>query len=93
MAELPINPHLAYGGTACPGRLVEILDQLKEDDMATVKEITDLLNGQSHHLVFGKDMLLDQMKRIGAAEETRAAARHKELMTALGADKDGAHKH
>ena len=40
MAELPIRPHLYYGGTACPGRLVEVLDQLKEDDMPNAWEET-----------------------------------------------------
>ena len=64
--------------------------------MATVKEITDLLNGQSHHLVFGKDMLLDQMKRISAAEEKAAEVRHKELLAAIGhigSEGGGAHNH
>ena len=81
--------------TSCPsGRIPwqRLIADL-EDGMATVKEITDLLNGASHHQIFGKDMLLDQMKRISAAEETRAAARHKELLAALGTNKDGSHKH
>lgn len=41
--ELPIRPHLYWGGTACPGRLVEVLDQLKEADVATPQEIMDNL--------------------------------------------------
>ncbi len=70
----------------------------KEDEgMATVKEITDLLNGMSHNQVFGKDMLLDQMKRISATEEARAATRHRELLAAIGriggAGSGGAHRH
>ena len=43
--EVPIKPHLAYGGTACPGRLVEILDQLKEDDDMALQEIVEAHQG------------------------------------------------
>jgi hypothetical protein len=40
VAELgkPIKPHNAYGGTTCPGRVTEVLDQLKEEGMALTDE-------------------------------------------------------
>ena len=94
--EVPTTPHRAWGGTNCPGdRWKEWVPQLrtqaakKEDGMATVKEITDLLNGMSHHQIFGKDMLLDQMKRISEGEETRAGQRHRDLLAAIKAQSTG----
>lgn len=98
--RLNLWEHNWLSWTSCPsGRIPwqRLITDL-EDDMATVKEITDLLNGMQRNLLFGKDMLLDQVVKVrddGLAHiERKAAERHKQLMDAIeGADDSGAHGH
>ena len=80
--ELSIRPHLYWGGTACPGRLVEILDQLKEDGMSMTTEQWKLLQDTHHHVHV---MIPDSLKTF----EKREVARYDQLRRDIAVNKGG----
>ena len=80
--ELPIRPHLYWGGTACPGRLVEILDQLKEDDMGITAEQWKLIQDNHHHT----HVLIPQLLKDF---ETRERARYDQLRKDIAVNSGG----